>query len=402
MKRFDIFWIFLCVLISTGCVKRSIIIQTDPPAANVWINEHLMGRSPVTYEFITHGRYKFQIEKNGFQPIVVREMVRAPIYQWIPLDFIFEWMVPVHLEDKHSFRYVLRTQPPAEAVQSEPPLDKEQLAKQLKNPDWHVRRETCVELAIRRDPSTDSLVVEALQDPHPFVRAAALNALRSIQGEGAINSLLNFLHSDPSEYVRWQAAIELEALKSQQAVPGLIAALKDRNSLVRTGAAEALAAIPDKQSLKPLVAALKDKDTSVRRAATEGLGKIDSPAAVPALIRMLSHHDVHTRRKAAEALRKYKSPSAGRALVRRFDDWDPKVRSTAIHALIECGDKEIVPMLIRYLRAFNAYTREDAALTLAGLKDPRAVQPLQKALIREWNGTTRNAMKEALQEIPKA
>ena len=76
-------------LLVTGCVKRTILIESDPPGATVWINEHQQEAvTPLAHEFITHGRYKFRLEKKGFKELTAREMVWAPIYQWIPLDFI--------------------------------------------------------------------------------------------------------------------------------------------------------------------------------------------------------------------------------------------------------------------------------------------------------------------------
>ncbi len=384
------------VLGVAGCVKRTILIESDPPGASVRINEHPVGTTPVSYEFITHGRYLFRLEKTGFRELMAREMVRAPIYQWIPIDFVAEWLLPVRLEDKHVFRYRLTAQSSEEKLRGATPSSPADLLAGLKDPNPENRRRACVLLASARDASAAPAISQVLSDPSPIVRSAALGAWRSIQGSDALDRLQQALKSDRDREVRWRAAIELEALGDRKAVPALIAALKDSDHLVRTGAAEALKGIPDPQAVRPLIRSLREKDAAVRRAATEGLGRIGDRSAVPALIRVLFHHDVQTRRKAAEALAHLNDPRAGRAFVRTFTDWDPKVRTIATDALIASGNTEVVPLLIRRLRAWKPWTREHAARALGGLKDPRAIGVLKTAFQRESDPPASKAMYDAL------
>ncbi len=381
---------------SAGCVKRSLIVETDPPGAQLWINGRPMGKTPVNYSFVTHGRYKLYLEKAGFKPLTTREMVKAPVYQWIPLDFIFEWLLPFRLEDKHLFQYALTAQPVDQNMELETGPDHQQMLDGLKDPDPLKRRASCVALAARRDPADAAAVKELTGDPDPKVRAAAFSALRSIKGTQATETLLQALRSDPDKEVRWRAASELEALKNPKAVPGLLDALKDPSPLVRVGAAEALKALPDRSAVIPLVVALKEKDAGIRRAAAEALGKIGDKSAVPALTKSLFHHDVQTRRNAARSLALLKDPASGPALARTFTDWDPSVRKVAVDALIDFGDSRVVPLLISRLRGWKPWTREHAAQALGGLKDPRAVKPLQRSLKRESDPPAKEAMKQAL------
>jgi HEAT repeat protein len=60
----------------------------------------------------------------------------------------------------------------------------------------------------------------------------------------------------------------------------LIAALKDKDSLVRAQAADALGQIKDVRAIEPLIAALKDKDSLVRERAADALGQIKGARAV--------------------------------------------------------------------------------------------------------------------------
>ncbi len=395
--------VFGCALsaaLLSGCVKRSIIVDTDPPGAELWINGHPMGKTPVTYAFITHGRYKFEIQKAGFQPLTVREMVKAPMYEWIPVDFLFEFFVPVHLEDKHSFLYKLATQSAEEKLELETPANRESLLAGLKSPNPVKRREAIAILAARRDPQDDSLFKEMMKDADPRVRAVALSGIRSVEGAASRDFLLETMRSDPAREVRWQAAAELEVLKDPKSLPGLLEALKDRDPMVRTGAAEALRAVPNPSIVLPLIRSLRESDAGVRRAAVEALGQTKDKRALAPLTRALFHHDVRTRRQAALTLAFMRDPSCGPAFVKTFTDWDPVVRRIAVKALIDFCDERVVPTLIRRLHAFRPWTREHAAQVLGGLRDHRAIQPLKIALSRELDPPARAAMKDALAKMP--
>jgi len=380
-----------------GCVKRTIVVESEPPGARVWVNEHRLEKpTPVEYPFITHGRYKIRVEKSGFQAVTAREMVRAPVYQWIPLDLIFDVLVPFTLQDKHVFKYRLTPAPSTEGALPATQEEVQSALKNLKDPSPHKRRAACLALARARDPATAPAVSEATGDPDPAVRRAALGALRGILGKHSLPGLIQALREDSEPEVRWQAATELEALKDTQAVTALIAALRDRHPIVRAGAAEALKGIPDAQAVPGLVRALRDKDTAARRAAAEGLGKIGDRAAVRPLTRVLSHHDFLTRRRAAKSLGQLGDPSAAIPLARTLDNWDPQLRRISSHALIQMGDRRAVPLLIRYLRSWKAATREEAAIVLGGLKDPRSLEPLRRAARKEPNERTHSAMQTAL------
>lgn len=386
-------------LLLTGCVKRTLFIDSEPSGAKVWINETPAGVTPVRYSFITHGRYRFVLRKNGFKEVIARERVQAPVYEWIPLDFVAENVLPVRLNERHRFLYKLVPEPPAEHLMEETEQDVKKELDALHDPDPEKRRKACVDLARRRDSSSAESAFAATRDPAPIVRKFALQALRAIRGKEALPRLTEMLAEDPSPEVRWQAAVELEALKDKQAVPALIKALKDRNPVVRAGAAEALKSMPDPRALHPLIASLREKDTTARRAAAETLGKIGDRAAVKPLIRVLSYHDFQARRRAAKSLGQIGDPSASAALARMMDNWDPKVRQIAREAIVQMGDTRPVPLLIGYLHAWHSATRREAAMTLGGLKDPRAVKPLRRAFLRESTYSASQAMLEALKSL---
>ena len=389
----------LAPLLLVGCVKRMILVESDPPGAKVWINEHPAGVTPVKQEFITHGRYKFRLRKNGFREVVAKEMVRAPLYEWMPFDFFFENVLPIHLDDKHRFLYKLTPETPSERLQEEAPADAQADLQGLHDKDPEKRRAACMNLARRRDPATGSQALEATRDPSPIVRKAALQAARPLTGAACMPRLIELLSGDPSPEVRWQAAVELEALKDKAAVPPLIQALKDKDPLVRAGAAEALKGIPDPRAVRSLILSLRDKDTTVRRSSAEGLGLIGDRSAVRPLTRVLFFHDFQARRRAAKSLAQLGDPAAAVPLAHTLDSWDPRLRKISSQAIIQMGDPRPVPLLIRYLHSWKSVTREEAAIALGGLKDQRAVEPLVRAFRREPNHVTSRAMLAALKSL---
>jgi hypothetical protein len=80
----------------------------------------------------------------------------------------------------------------------------------------------------------------------------------------------------------------VEKLKKERNVNGLIKALRHKDSLIRLRAAEALGSIRDKKAVEPLIQALlNDEDPWVRRKAALALENIPDKRAVEPLIQAL-------------------------------------------------------------------------------------------------------------------
>jgi HEAT repeat protein len=131
---------------------------------------------------------------------------------------------------------------------------------------------------------------DVLDDPDPFTRHYAAEALGRIGADVAIPDLVRLLQ-DSEEHVRSKSIGALGSL-GQKALPALTAALEDNQPVVRSGACRALAAM--RAEAKPAVAALvviahRDTDNGARVAAIQGLGAIgpDAKAGVPILIEVI-------------------------------------------------------------------------------------------------------------------
>lgn len=122
-----------------------------------------------------------------------------------------------------------------------------------------------------------------LKDKDDDVRKFAIELI-SDAGAGELSGALSErLTDDPNPNVRAAAAKALGILGCREAVPLLVAALKDIE-WVRFSALEALSLLRDEEALDPILALLSDPSPATRRAAIETLGAIGSPRAGEALL----------------------------------------------------------------------------------------------------------------------
>jgi len=131
IKYFSFLAIVVIIFVSAGCVTRTITVKTNPPRALVYIDNKLAGESPVAIPFIYYGTRKIVIEKRDgegrltHERTTVFEKIKAPVYQFFPLDFFSDVLWPFEIEDEHILSYDL--------VKLNPPPIKEQQEKLLKN-----------------------------------------------------------------------------------------------------------------------------------------------------------------------------------------------------------------------------------------------------------------------------
>src|SRR5262245_26181911 len=117
---------------------------------------------------------------------------------------------------------------------------------------------------------------------------------------------------DKSVFLRRTAAQQLGALgiRALEAVPAMIEALGDSESVVRASVAEALGGIgvTAKAAVPTLLKLLKDPNADVRETAAEALADIgvDAPKVVPALLELLSDSDMNVRCAAAKSIGEFR------------------------------------------------------------------------------------------------
>ncbi len=133
MRSFLLLVLVVIIFVSAGCVTRSITVQTNPSNALVYIDDRIVGESPVTIPFTFYGTRKIMIEKRDDDEKLTHERttsyekIKAPICQIFPLDFFSEIVWPGKIEDEHILTYDL--------VELEPLTTKEKQKQVLKNAD---------------------------------------------------------------------------------------------------------------------------------------------------------------------------------------------------------------------------------------------------------------------------
>lgn len=124
MKRWT-FWLVILAsaAVSAGCVERRYVITSDPPGAVVLENGRPLGATPVDGSFVYPGNYHFTLIRDGMETLQVDQPIPARWFDYFPLDFIAENMIPWRIKDVHRFHYPL---PPQQAVRSDQVLNRAQ------------------------------------------------------------------------------------------------------------------------------------------------------------------------------------------------------------------------------------------------------------------------------------
>jgi hypothetical protein len=92
--------------LAAGCVRRTIMITTEPPGTMVWLNDREIGRSPVQADFDYYGRYDVRLEKDGYEPQMTSGNAEAPWWDWVGLDLVSE-LLPFTLHSKVQWHYAM-------------------------------------------------------------------------------------------------------------------------------------------------------------------------------------------------------------------------------------------------------------------------------------------------------
>lgn len=108
-----------CMLASTGCVQRRMTIRSNPPGALVYVDDYQLGATPVSHDFVYYGTRKIRLVKDGYETLTVRQPFPLPWYQYFPLDFVTENLIPWEIRDERVVDLAMQpaaTTPPESVV----------------------------------------------------------------------------------------------------------------------------------------------------------------------------------------------------------------------------------------------------------------------------------------------
>ncbi len=254
----------------------------------------------------------------------------------------------------------------------------EALCAALVDPADDVRDAAALSLSQLKDVRYAPIVARWSTHDAPFVRAAALRALRELRYAGAFEPALAALHAA-------DAAVRLEAVS-------------------------VLGWLKDGRALGPLTElAADDPDADVRRAAAGALGLAGATDAadgadvqvVGALLRALRDDVWQVREAAATTLGKLRAPHACDALLAALDDEYWQVRLQAVRALGKLRDGRAVVQVAALLAHAISNLRKEAALALGELGDAQARPALETAM-SDADPEVRKAVRIALAQIDGA
>jgi len=105
-------------LMQTGCVRRRLMVRSNPPGAMVYVDNQPIGKTPCATDFTYYGTREIRLVKAGYETLTVNQPLPAPWYQIPPLDFVSENIVPQKIQDYRtaSFNMVPQVIVPTEQL----------------------------------------------------------------------------------------------------------------------------------------------------------------------------------------------------------------------------------------------------------------------------------------------
>jgi HEAT repeat protein len=182
----------------------------------------------------------------------------------------------------------------------------DELAHQMFSANPLIRQRAAFGLGETENKLCVPILLMALKDQDPQIRAAAAGALHFSE---AMPQLMKAV-DDNDEQVRAAAVASLGRIGEAGSGNALIAALGDTNSSVRSAAAGALGKIRSIAAVNPLAKLIVDPESDVRLSAVGALGRIRDATAVPPLIAALRDQDGAVVKAAATGLGDMRDPRA--------------------------------------------------------------------------------------------
>jgi cyclophilin family peptidyl-prolyl cis-trans isomerase/HEAT repeat protein len=201
--------------------------------------------------------------------------------------------------------------------------------------DPHLRLEAITALGqLRAGPAVD-LLIEAVTDPWPTLRAAGFIALARVDPDTLL-AAVSGLDADRQWSVRAALATALGSVDAERGRPRLVEMLGDEDQRVIPAVLSALVSTGWTGAEATLLERLKADDPVVRRSAATNLARLESRASVPALAAAYERAEkdpTHVARAAILAAVVELGPDAARPLLERAlkdHDWAMRVRAAAL------------------------------------------------------------------------
>lgn len=271
-------------------------------------------------------------------------------------------------------------------------------------------------VALRKEAAEKSRppLVERLKMGAQADRVLAIIEAGSSKQAAAVRPLIEILQGEDPE-LRYWAADALGKIGDHQAVPALIAAVRDPYEAVRMSASVALGDLKSKEAVPALGELVSGKipvgkgyalfapvDVGAAQwMAAQALGRIGDVRAVPVLAATVVDAGGDLGLYIAKALGELGDRRAVPALIEAAKKGDEPALRSIVEALGRIGDASAAPILIGLLETGKEDARLEAAIALGRLRDPSAVTALKKASESDARSYVREAAAKSLEAISK-
>ena len=297
----------------------------------------LLNLSIVLAERVAYGAYQSRRQRLGrlYAPVIDRalagdesamhELKASPSRHRLPIA----WILINPLTTNRDPARVARTHEIARALLV-PLADRF-----LRSRSWRKRALALRAIGLSHLTERTTAIVEALDDPHPEVRAAALDAMVDSRDAVALPAFLARMHDDSLQRSRRGAVL----LAFGSACEALLLKMAATDAAHRFNYARALLWCGTARSLPVLCQWARDPDVQIRFTALEAFGRIGLDAvAASVTLQALESDEIKVREMAARALRGWVGAGdAASHLSRHLDDAWP-VAVEAAHSLKAMGD----------------------------------------------------------------
>ena len=248
------------------------------------------------------------------------------------------------------------------------------LTDRLRDDDALVRAAAVDSLLGAPAPPPVQVFVGLLGDPDLVVRKAAAEAVARLADSSTLGALARTLKDDTDWQVRYWAANGLGKLGPPADAPLIDALSHDPEWPVRAEAARQLGAMKSRNAIGALAGNLASKDWDLADTVAQALQAIGQPA-VPALRNALGHRDAAVRELAAESLGAIRDPATVNVLIASLSDTSGLVRTAAAAALGGIGEPAAQPLLAAAQQRAGSARRDAAVWALRFLEGgPRNIE----------------------------
>lgn len=85
-------------------------VRTNPPGALLYVDDYQIGETPASVNFTYYGDRKIRLVKDGYETLTIMQPVSTPWYEFFPLDFVAENLVPGEIRDQRTLDFQLKPQ----------------------------------------------------------------------------------------------------------------------------------------------------------------------------------------------------------------------------------------------------------------------------------------------------